>query len=110
MKKSTQANNGNNYRSALGRDVPLFSVGRTVAAPGASTLLDHAGVNASALLARHQRGDFSDIDEADRFVKANALRHHARMLSAYVLGHGIRILIVTEADRSLTTLLLPEKY
>jgi hypothetical protein len=110
MTKSTQADNGSNYRYALARDVPLFPVGRTVATPGALALLDHAGINASALLARHQRGDFGDIDEVDRVANANAIRHHARILSAYVLGRGIRIWIITEADRSATTLLLPEEY
>jgi hypothetical protein len=110
MTKLTQANNGNNYRYAFARDVPLFPVGRTVATPGALTLLDHAGVNASVLLARHQSGDFGDIDEADRVANASAIRHHARILSAYVLGRGIRVWIITEADRSATTLLLPEEY
>ena len=110
MKKSTQSNNGNNYRHALARDVPLFPVGQTVATPCALTLLDHAGVNASALLARHQRGDFGEIDEADRVANVRAIRHHARILSAYVLGCGIRIWLITEADRSVTTLLLPEEY
>ena len=72
MTKSTQANNGNNYRYVFARDEPLFPVGRTVATPGALTLLDHAGVNASVLLARHQRGDFGDIDEADCVANVNA--------------------------------------
>lgn len=110
MTKSTQDNNGNNYRYAFVRNVPLFPVGRTVATPGASTLLDHAGVNASALLARHQRGDFGDIDEADRVANVNAVRYQARILFAYVLGRGIRVWIISEADRSATTLLLPEEY
>lgn len=110
MTKSTQTNDGNNYGYTLARDVPLFPVGRTVATPGALTLLDHAGINASALLARHQRGDFGDIDEADRVANANAIHHDARILSAYVLGRGIRIWIITEADRSVTTLILPEEY
>jgi len=110
MKKTNQPNNVDNYRHSLARDVPLFPVGRTVATPGALTLLDHAGINASALLARHQKGDFGDIDEADRVANANAIRHHARIFSAYILGRGIRIWVITEADRSVTTLLLPEEY
>lgn len=110
MKKSTQADNGSNYRYALARDVPLFPVGRTVATPGALALLDHAGVNSSTVVARHQKGDFGDIDETDRVANANAIRHQSRILSAYVLGCGRRIWIITEADRSITTLLLPEEY
>lgn len=110
MTKSNQANNGDHCRFASARSVPLFPLGRTVATPGALALLDHAGVNASPLLVRHQNGDFGDIDEADRVANANAVRNHTRILSAYVLGRGIRIWIITEADRSVTTLLLPEEY
>lgn len=110
MTKSTQANNDDHCRFASARNVPLFPLGRTVATPGALALLDHAGVNASTLLARHQNGDFGDIDEADRVANANAIRNHTRILSAYVLGRGIRIWIITEADRSVTTLLLPDEY
>ena len=110
MTKSIQANNDEHGRFASARIVLLFPLGRTVATPGALALLDHAGVNASSLLVRHQYGDFGDIDEADRVANANAIRNHTRILSAYVLGRGIRIWIITEADRSVTTLLLPEEY
>ena len=110
MTKSNQANNGDHRRFTSAPSVPLFPLGRTVATPGALALLDHAGVNASPLLVRHQNGDFGDIDEADRVANANAVRNHTRILSAYVLGRGIRIWIITEADRSVTTLLLPEEY
>jgi len=110
MNKSTQANNGNDRRSVSAGRVPLFPLGQTVATPGALALLDRAAANASTLLTRHQTGDFGDIDEADRVANANAIRHGARILSAYVLGRGARIWIITEADRSVTTLLLPEEY
>jgi hypothetical protein len=110
MTKSTQANNGNRWRSASTGSGPLFPLGRTVATPGAVALLDHAGVNASTLLVRHQSGDFGDIDEADHVANANAIRNYTRIFSAYVLGRGTRIWIITEADRSVTTLLLPEEY
>jgi hypothetical protein len=110
MTKSNQANNGDHCRFASVRSIPLFPLGRTVATPGALSLLDHAGVNASTMLIRHQNGDFGDLDEADRVANANAIRNHTRILSAYVLGRGIRIWIITEADRSVTTLLLPEEY
>ena len=110
MTKSTQANNGEYCRFASARSVPLFPLGRTVATPGALALLDHAGVNASSLLVRHQNGDFGDIDETDLVANANAIRNHTRILSAYVLGRGRRIWIITEADRTVTTLLLPEEY
>lgn len=110
MTKSNQANNGDHCRFASARNVALFALGRTIATPGALALLDHAGVNASTLLVRHQNGDAGDLDEADRVANANAIRNHARILSAYVLGRGMRIWIITEADRSVTTFLLPEEY
>ncbi|MCS0590413.1 hypothetical protein ACFQ09_19015 [Massilia norwichensis] len=110
MTKSNQANNSDHCRFASARSAPLFPLGRTVATPGALALLDHAGVNASTLLIRHQNGDFGDLDEADRVANANAIRNHTRILSAYVLRRGLRIWIITEADRSVTTLLLPEEY
>lgn len=110
MTKSNQATNGDYCRFALVRSFPVFPLGRTVATPGALALLDHAGVNASTLLVRHQNGDFGDLDEVDRVANTNAIRNHTRILSAYVLGRDIRIWIITEADRSVTTLLLPEEY
>jgi hypothetical protein len=110
MTKSTQANNGDHCRFASARSVPLFPLGRTVATRGALALLDYAGVNASTLLVRHQNGDFGDLDEADRVANANAIRNHTQILSVYVLGRSKRIWIITEADRSVTTLLLPEEY
>lgn len=110
MTKSTEANNGNHCRFASSRSVPRFPLGQTVATPGALALLDHAGVNASTLLVRHQSGDFGDLDETDRVANANAIRNHSRILSVYVLRRGIHVCIITEADRSMTTLLLPEEY
>jgi hypothetical protein len=110
MTKTTQAKTVEHCRFASTRSVPPFPLGRTVATLGALAVLDHAGVNASILLMRHQDGDFGDIDEADRVANANAVRNHTRILSTYVLGRGIGIWIITEADRSVTTLAPPEEY
>lgn len=110
MTKSKQTNNDDHRRSTSARSAPLFPLGRTVTTPGGLALLDHAGVNASTLLVRHQNGDFGDLDEADRVANVKAIRNHTRILSAYVLARGKRIWIITEADRSATTLLLPSEY
>jgi hypothetical protein len=60
-------------------------------------------------LSRHRRGDFGEIDANDRESNLEALDHGDRILSAY--AHGpTRFWIITEADRSLTTVLLPEDY
>lgn len=110
MKKSAKSNNCNSCPYGPADAGPLFPLGRTVATSGALALLDHAGVNASTLLVRHQNGDFGDIDEEDRVANSNAIRDRTRIFSAYVLGRDVCIWIITEADRSVTTLLLPEEY
>jgi len=88
----------------------LFSLGQIVATPGALKALESHGVQASDLLRRHQSGDWGGLPPED--VKANqeALKHGARLLSSYPLGGGAKLWIITEADRAVTTLLLPSEY
>jgi len=59
---------------------------------------------------RHLSGDWGDIDDADRKENELSLREGFRLLSAYKLLTGATIWVITEADRSATTLLLPEDY
>jgi len=61
-------------------------------------------------LSRHTRGDWGDVDELDRRENERSLVHGFRLLSAYTLISGTKIWIITEADRSVTTVLLPEEY
>jgi hypothetical protein len=61
------------------------------------------------LLRRHVRGDWGDLDLADKAANETALKHGGRILSAYDTQGG-RLWIITEADRSVTTILLPEEY
>jgi len=61
-------------------------------------------------ISRHADGDWGDLDEHDRKANEYALEHGLRVLSAYTLGSGEKIWIITEADRSSTTILLPEEY
>ena len=89
---------------------PLFPLGRTVATPGALDALDLTGVAPHALLDRHARGDWGELGEEDRRANGQALYIGGRLLSAYALPGGVRVWIITEADRSATTLLLPEEY
>ena len=89
----------------------LFPLGQVVATPGALDLLDRAGINASALLTRHQCGDWGDISAIDAEESMFTLRRSNRLLSAYRLGvNNERLWIITEHDRSISTLLLPEEY
>ncbi|UVH61221.1 type I restriction endonuclease subunit M [Variovorax paradoxus] len=109
---------------------PRFALGRVVATPGALALLHVTNSNPFALLARHITGDWGEIDPEDVVTNEDALEHGLRVLSVYRLplqaadekgaapvppsrdagDHDNRIWLITEADRSVTTLLLPEEY
>ena len=95
-------------KGALGR--PLFTLGRVVATPGALACLERCGVNGATLLQRHQTGDWGDISAEDCQQNKLAITHGCRILSSYTMSSGERIWIITEADRSSTTLLRPEEY
>ena len=88
---------------------PLFPLGQLVATPGALQALAAAGVTPAQLLARHVTGDWGEVDAEDAAENAFSLAHGFRILSSYPLGEE-RIWIITERDRSATTLLLPSEY
>ena len=90
--------------------LPRFLLGQLVATPSALSTLVSLRVSPWALLNRHVQGDWGDLDEHDRRENERALIEGTRLLSAYSLASGTRTWIVTEADRSATTLLLPEEY
>jgi hypothetical protein len=87
-----------------------FPLGQLVATPGALQALDEAGQCLEAFLFRHASGDWGDLCEADRQENARALRQGGRLMSTYTLKSGQTLWIITEADRSVTTLLLPLEY
>lgn len=89
---------------------PKFSLGMIVATPGALRAFEEAGESPLDLLARHALGDWGDLDAADRRENDLSVIHGFRLLSAYRLQTQVKIWIITEADRSVTTLLLPEEY
>jgi hypothetical protein len=90
---------------------PLFSLGQIVSTPGALSALGKEGASADNLLERHARGDWGDLSEDDRRENDLSVAEGFRVLSAYILPRtGVKLWIVTEADRSATTLLLPEEY
>jgi hypothetical protein len=89
---------------------PRFPLGRIVATPGALRTLQEAGVSPVRLLKRHMHGDWGCVHEDDALANERALRTGMRLLSAFVLPTDERLWIITEADRSITTLLLPEDY
>jgi len=62
------------------------------------------------LLKRHVTGDWGDVNEDDRRENGHSLVQGCRLLSAYTLSNGTRLWVITEADRSATTILLPSEY
>ena len=89
---------------------PRFPLGQTVATPGALAALEQAQESPLTYLTRHVSGDWGDLGPEDQRANEDALKDGDRLLSAYVLSTQERMWIITEADRSYTTLLLPEEY
>jgi len=87
-----------------------FHPGHIVATPGALEALEQAGDHPAAFLRRHINGDWGDLSDEDRTENEYSLGRELRLLSAYTLSDGTKIWIITEADRSSTTLLLPSEY
>jgi hypothetical protein len=87
-----------------------FSLGRVVAKPGALAALKDAEVEGATYLKRHMCGDWGDLCVEDLAENELSLREGFRLLSAYHLPDLVKIWIITEADRSATTILLPEEY
>ncbi|MCB8944361.1 MAG: hypothetical protein H6658_11480 [Ardenticatenaceae bacterium] len=89
---------------------PLFPLGQIVATPGALSALEEAGQSAFAFLQRHQAGDWGEVPDEDKKENDFSVSRQLRILSAYTLPTGVKIWLITEADRSVTTFLLPEEY
>lgn len=85
-----------------------FKPGRIVTTPNALNHLSYDDIVASLL--RHITGDWGDVCEDDRKENEKSLREGRRLLSVYHGGNRIKFWIITEADRSVTTVLLPEDY
>ena len=87
----------------------LIPLGRLVATPHALALLEKAKLSTFAIFARQERGDWGDVDIEDAMANEQALIYGGRLMSVYKLELGT-IWAIAEADRSATTLLLPEEY
>ena len=93
-----------------GQKIPvgLFHLGRIVSTPGALQCL--AQIDIIMSIQRHQAGDWGDLCEEDRHQNDIALERGGRLVSVYHSSAGLKFYVITEADRSVTTILLPEEY
>ena len=93
----------------------LFGLGKLFVTRGIQALMEN-GLDITPFLQRHMTGDDGDLDEEDKAENRLSLKHGYRILSAYHFSpvndpdNKIKFWIITEADRSVTTVLLPEEY
>lgn len=89
---------------------PLFQMGRLCATPAAMEALKESGQFFEAFVSRHVAGDWLHMNAEDIARNMEALRTGGRIFSSFALADGTRLYVITEADRSVTTLLLPSDY
>lgn len=94
----------------MNKTAARFPLGQIVATPGALQALAASGETPEPLLLRHVTGDWGDVCQEDREANETALVHGKRLLSSYRTAKREKIWVITEADRSATTLLLPDEY
>jgi hypothetical protein len=90
--------------------ITRFALGQTFITPGAEEALQIAGQTATEFLRRHMSGDWGELSDEDVRENEFSLKEGLRLLSAYQTGKGQKLWIITEADRSATTILLPSEY
>jgi hypothetical protein len=88
--------------------IARFRIGHIVSTPNALAHLTQEDILLG--IQRHQAGDWGDVCAEDRQANDQALVHGTRLLSAYLAANGTKFWIITEADRSATTVLLPKDY
>jgi hypothetical protein len=88
--------------------IAKFRLGRIVSTPNALSQLTQEDILKA--IGRHQAGDWGDVDSHDREANQRALIEGTRLWSVYHTVSGTKFWLITEADRSITTLLLPEDY
>jgi hypothetical protein len=87
---------------------PKFKLGEVHITRNANKILDTASV--ANAVERHRYCDWGDLCETDKASNEYALKHRERLLSSYKDVNDVKFWIITEHDRSTTTVLLPEDY
>lgn len=88
----------------------LFALGQLLATPGALDLLQTEDILPIELITRHVTGDWSEMVAEDQQANADAVARGLRVFSSYALPSGAKIWLITEWDRSVTTILRPQDY
>jgi hypothetical protein len=88
----------------------LFPLGQIVATPGALEALESSHQSPAEFLTRHARGDWGELSADDVAENEFSLKNGFRLFGSYATANGQTIWVITEEDRSLTTLLLPDEY
>ena len=101
-----QTNSSTHQESSVTR----FALGQTYMAPGAEEALMIAGQTGIEFLRRHMSNDWGELSDEDVRENELSLEEGFRLLSAYRTAKGQKLWIITEADRSATTILLPDEY
>ena len=101
-----QTESNTNQRPTFAR----FLLGETYITPGAEEALMMAGQTGIEFLRRHMSGDFGELADEDAQENELSLQEGFRLLSAYRTAKGQKLWIITEADRTSTTVLLPDEY
>jgi hypothetical protein len=87
-----------------------FQLGQVVATPEALAVLHRADQMPEEFLSRHRAGDWGEVSQEDRMENEVSVLNGYRILSVYLTRLGETVWILTEADRSISTILLPEEY
>jgi hypothetical protein len=87
-----------------------FQLGQIVATPGAIEALEEAGQTPAFFLDKHVQADWGEVCDEDKALNDQALLDEGRLLSAYKTLLGVKLWVITEADRASTCLLLPSEY
>ena len=85
-----------------------FRLGHIVSTPNALEKITNDDILSA--IRRHQSGDWGDVGSEDRLANDRSLIEGTRILSVYHSVTGLKFWIITEADRSVTTILMPEDY
>jgi hypothetical protein len=105
LEKVTTTKENNTTPSAV-----RFSLGRLFMTPGAIEAVEEAGQSAQEFLSRHARLEQGELSAEDHRENLFSVDKYLRIFSAYKTAHGVKLWVITEANRSATTILLPSEY